>query len=259
MTTAIQSLWIGRKLSLIEQLCIKSYLALGYEFKLYIYDTVQNIPENTTICDAKTILPEDAIFTSRTGSVALFADWFRWKLLYEQGGIWVDMDLIGLKRFKKTPDIQFGCEEFGVPSIGYLKFPKKHALPRFMVNACEHPNRFLPYDSPRTRVKKAIRYILGNNRANVGWGESGGPIGFGKALRYFDLMDRGEPYTAHYPVPAASWRHIFDDTFAHYPGMIGDAYAVHLWNEHIRRSQAKDSINNYSEKSLFAYLLKTIT
>ena len=45
----IQGLWIGSRLSRFEYNSIKSYLVAGYEYHLYTYDKVDNIPENVII------------------------------------------------------------------------------------------------------------------------------------------------------------------------------------------------------------------
>ncbi|HRN93968.1 MAG TPA: glycosyltransferase [Chitinophagales bacterium] len=100
-------LWIGNKLSLIELLTIQSFLSFGYHFKLWIYEPLQNdLPEKVELCNANEIIPHNQIFYYKNksqfgigkGSVAGFSDIFRYKLLYEHGGWWVDMDITCLKK-----------------------------------------------------------------------------------------------------------------------------------------------------------------
>ena len=90
MNRVIQSLWIGKELSKMEQLCIKSFLKNGHEFHLYTYDTINNVPEGTVIKNGSDILPKNMIFTYSSGpgkgSVAAFANFFRYKLLLDRGG-----------------------------------------------------------------------------------------------------------------------------------------------------------------------------
>ncbi|RZK56359.1 MAG: hypothetical protein EOO87_05665 [Pedobacter sp.] len=99
----VQSLWIGDKLSKVEQLCIKSFLDAGHEFHLYTYENVANVPEGTNVMNARHIIEEDKIFRFEDGwgkgSVSGFADLFRLLLLKKNGGWWVDMDIICLKPF----------------------------------------------------------------------------------------------------------------------------------------------------------------
>lgn len=252
----IQSLWIGTSLSIIEQLCIKSFQYYGHTFTLYTYNDIESVPEGTIVKDANEILAEEFIFTSHNGSVAHFADWFRWTLLYKKGGAWVDMDLIALRPFDFKHEIVFGDEIYGSPAIGMLKFPKGHFLTKYMADICKKPNMILKYDPFRTRVKKVLRMLSGNNRNRIGWGEAGGPVGFRKALLHFDLMKYSEPVYAFYPIEDRAWQVIFDDTYKSYPSMLcKESYAIHLWNEHIRRDSSF-TINTYDKNSLFSYLLE---
>jgi hypothetical protein len=104
----INALWIGNKLSDLEMLTIQSFLSNGHVFKLWLYEKLENIlPKEVIIGDANEIISRENIFAYRNtnkfghgkGSYAGFSDIFRYKLLYEQGGWWVDMDVTCLKPF----------------------------------------------------------------------------------------------------------------------------------------------------------------
>src|SRR4051812_10885773 len=89
----INGLWIGQ-LSPLEQLCIRSFIVQGHPYHLYTYDALDNVPAGVTLQDAGQILPKSLIFRNQLGkgkgSVAAFSDLFRYKLLLERGGWWVD-------------------------------------------------------------------------------------------------------------------------------------------------------------------------
>lgn len=93
----IQGLWIGDKLSRFEYNSIKSYIKQGYEYHLYTYGKVNNIPEGVIIKDGNDILDKKNIFYYE-GSIAPFSDLFRYKLLFEKGGVWTDCDIICINR-----------------------------------------------------------------------------------------------------------------------------------------------------------------
>jgi hypothetical protein len=102
----VNGLWIGTSLSKVELLTIHSFLAAGHSFRLWTYESIETVlPNNVTLCDANTIIPSTNVFTYKNtnayghgkGSVAGFSDIFRYKLLYEYGGWWVDMDVTCLK------------------------------------------------------------------------------------------------------------------------------------------------------------------
>ena len=106
MEQAINGLWIGDELSPLELLCIKSYLDNGHSFHLWSYQSFQ-LPSwpGLTAKDANEILPEKFVFRYKNGnafghgkgSLAGFSDIFRYKLLWEKGGWWTDMDITCLK------------------------------------------------------------------------------------------------------------------------------------------------------------------
>lgn len=128
MNKIIQSLWIGDRLSNLEKLCISSYLKNGHEFHLYTYGNVQNIPLGTVMKDANEIISSDEIFHDSHGGVASFSDWFRYKLLYERGGWWVDMDSVCLKFFDIKEEYCFSTEgnnEQYIIATGFIKSPPK--------------------------------------------------------------------------------------------------------------------------------------
>lgn len=105
----INGLWIGEKLSKIELLTIASFINHGHDFHLWTYDTIVTpLPEKVTLRNANEIIPREKIFRYKNknqfghgkGSLAGFSDIFRYKLLYEKGGWWVDMDVTCLKPFE---------------------------------------------------------------------------------------------------------------------------------------------------------------
>ena len=104
----VNALWIGDRLSKIELLTICSFLDNGHPFRLWLYEPLlTSLPAGVQISDAAEIIPRERIFTYKNenkyghgkGSVAGFSDIFRYKLLYEKGGWWVDMDVTCLRPF----------------------------------------------------------------------------------------------------------------------------------------------------------------
>jgi mannosyltransferase OCH1-like enzyme len=121
-------------LSVIEVLCIESFLAHGHEFHLYAYETIANVPEGVKIFDANEILEHSDSYEIKKGfgakSKAPFADIFRLHLLYKKGGWWVDMDVICLKNFNELPS-EVIASSLEIPegdcgNINVLCFPPGH-------------------------------------------------------------------------------------------------------------------------------------
>ena len=109
----IQSFWIGKDLSPMEVLCIRSYLFHGHDFHLYVYDdNMKNIPPGTTLMNANEIIPQGNIQIDLFGSWVNFANQFRYALLLKKGGWWVDMDTVCLKPFDFEDDFMFSSEAY---------------------------------------------------------------------------------------------------------------------------------------------------
>jgi hypothetical protein len=98
--TTVNCFWHGTFLSLLEKLTLKSFLANGYDVKLWRYNTDLDIecPWGISVCDANEIIPEDQMFfytgegDCRKGSLGGFSDLFRYMLVDKVGGVYVDMD-----------------------------------------------------------------------------------------------------------------------------------------------------------------------
>lgn len=133
----INSLWIGKSLSQIELLTIHSFLNLGYRFRLWIYEPLETVlPKGVVISDASQIIPRYKVFAYRNknkyghgkGSYAGFSDIFRYKLLFENGGWWVDMDVTALQALPFS-DRYFFRSHHDLKVVGnVMKCPKGSAL-----------------------------------------------------------------------------------------------------------------------------------
>jgi len=149
----IQSLWIGESLEAMELLTIASFLDHGHDFVLWTYTDIKNVPDGIDVRPAAEILPSKFIFTLKSsahhGSVAHFADKFRFKLLEKHGGWWVDMDVTCLKPFDIDEPYVFKKNEIAsapdiIASINIIKCPAKSEVMRYTF---EKANRYLKPDN----------------------------------------------------------------------------------------------------------------
>ncbi|MEQ8704679.1 MAG: glycosyltransferase [Phaeodactylibacter sp.] len=133
----VHGLWIGETLSPVEMLCIKSFQAQGHRFHLWTYGHLRTPPpQGTVICAAQEILPSSAIFRYRygnefghgKGSLAGFSDLFRYKLLYEQGGWWTDMDVTCLRPLDFPAPYVFRAHDVLAVVGNLMKCPKASPL-----------------------------------------------------------------------------------------------------------------------------------
>ncbi|MFO7789194.1 MAG: glycosyltransferase [Bacteroidales bacterium] len=133
----VHALWIGNQLSFVEKLTIKSFIDHGFDFNLWLYNPlVTSVPEQVNIRDAAEIIPRHDVFNYKytnqfghgKGSFAGFSDIFRYKLLYEYGGWWTDMDVTCLKTPDFADDYVFRTHH-SLPLVGnIMKVPPKSEL-----------------------------------------------------------------------------------------------------------------------------------
>jgi hypothetical protein len=120
----VSSLWIGPKLSFLENLCLKSFVDAGHPTKLYVDDPVENIPDGVIVADANDILPSsEFIVNAKTGKVGPHSDKFRYHMLLKTDDIWVDTDAYCWKAFPDTPYL-FGNHFKDLVANGVLRLPK---------------------------------------------------------------------------------------------------------------------------------------
>ncbi len=233
--TTMQSLWIGERLSKIELLAIQSFLSNGHEYHLYVYSDVGEVPSGVILKDAASIIPRNLIFTTR-GSLSIFSDWFRNELLFARGGYWGDL------------------EDCSKANPALMRFPKGHEITRALADVGKEPNRQMPYDTAADRRRKLIRkYVLGNRRNRVEWGEAG-PVGITKLLKHHRLLKLAKPYYYFHPIHFSFWRCAWDDTFRDGLGPFQASYCIHLWNEKIRRGGAMNKNGPFPRHSLIQQL-----
>lgn len=205
----IQGLWIGPRLSTMEQLSITSFLRNGHEYHLYTYEEVEGVPSQTVIKDASEILPPSSIFQYKNRpSYAGFADVFRFQLLYERGGWWADMDMVCLRPFDLEDPYVFSSEMnggFQLTNVGVIKAPAGSAA-----------------------IGHALEICRSKDPNKIFWGEIG-PRLMAQVITRFGLEQYQQPYYKFCPI--SDWRKFIDPYIA---AIHIEAYAIHLWNENWR-------------------------
>lgn len=112
----IQGLWVGEQVTNFHRLCIESFLRNGHCYVLYTYGPVGNLPEGVVIKDANKIVPSTLIY-QYDGSYAGFSDLFRNKLLFDNGGWYVDLDIYCLRPFDIDSEIMFSLDYYHQDAI----------------------------------------------------------------------------------------------------------------------------------------------
>jgi mannosyltransferase OCH1-like enzyme len=231
----IQGLWIGPELSVMEQLSISSFLANGHGYHLYVYDEVKNVPAGVVFRDASEILPATQIFQYKhRPSYAGFSNFFRYKLLLERGGWWVDTDTICLKAFDFAEEYVFSTEinHHGreVVTSGMIKVPVDSSVMAYAWKVCQT-----------------------KNPGRLVWGETG-PRLMAKAVRELSLERYRKEAHVFCPINYADWQRVLQPGFE----IIFDerTFAIHLWNE-MWRVAGQDKDAQYPQSCLYEELKRT--
>lgn len=208
------SFWYGKALTPYEVLCIKSFLDHGHRFRLYSYDEIA-LPAGAELCDASSILPRDQVFFYTSGpgagSVAAFANKFRYALLAQQGGWWVDMDIVCLVDEFEDYDTFFAYEEGARINNAMLKFPKGSPI----MQAC--------WDGADASGK------------DLAWGQTG-PRLLTDVLERSSMAGSAQNVSLCYALEWHQYLYFWDPVLRPYVEQaVQDSIVVHLWNEMVRR------------------------
>jgi len=162
----IYMLWIGTKLSPLEQCCMKSFVQNGHKVFLYAYNDFEDLPQGVTLLDASDIIEEEKVFRHRNGGLSIFSDFFRWKLLMKHPGVfWVDADVFCLKPFDFDTDYVLGGRyvEFGELFINnaIMKIPSDSPILHEMYELWDRPEKFLPHIAKKKSKKNFFHKLLG--------------------------------------------------------------------------------------------------
>jgi hypothetical protein len=231
MPAIMQGLWIGKTLSVMEQLSLASFLRHGHPYHLYVYEEVSNVPAGTVLHDGNTIVPARMIFQyTHHQSYAGFANFFRYSLLLQKGGWWVDTDVICLKPFDFVEEYVFSTEWSRgqeMLNAGVIKAPVGSAAMAYAWHVCQTKN-------PTALV----------------WGEVGSQL-VTEVVQKFGLEVYRKRHTVFCPLSYTAWDAVLEPQRVW--GFDETTYAIHLWNEMWRRG-GRDKNVHYHPACLYEQL-----
>jgi hypothetical protein len=217
----------------MQQLAVRSFLQNGHEFYLFAYDTIDDVPPGTTVCEAREIFPRERVFSYQhgfgKGSYSAFSNLFRYQLLLERGGWWVDTDVVCLRPFDFDGEYVFASEhndDFTVNAATcVVKAPARSPLLQYCVDVC-----------------------LARGKEEIKWGDLG-PSLLEEAIARFALGSCLQPVSAFTPI---NWFETADLLTPGFDiGRLRDSYAIHMWNQmwkhegHAEETAGADSLYTY--------------
>lgn len=236
VSNIIQTLWIGDTLSTMELISLNSFVKNNMEIHLYCYENIKNVPEGVIVKNGSDILPKEDIFSYQVGpgkgSFSAFSNYFRYKLLYEKGGWWVDTDMVCLQPWDFEDNYVFCSEEeYGtgltIVNTGAIKCPSNSAIMGYCYNEC-----------------------LKQNKDTLEWGTVG-PKLLAQAVNKFNYKKYVKPtHTFSFIAPFRSNLFIEENKKLKPSKSI---YGLHLWNEAWRRLGI-DKHGTYPSTSIYEQL-----
>ncbi|MBV0912621.1 hypothetical protein [Anianabacter salinae] len=116
----VASLWLGDRLSFIEQVVLQSWVDHGHDVQLYAYGDVAGVPGAVDLVSAADILPPRDLPDAH--DAAIFTDIFRLTLLAQADVTWFDMRALCVAPLP-ADDVLFGLSAPDVVSPLVLRVP----------------------------------------------------------------------------------------------------------------------------------------
>ena len=198
----VNCLWVGTSLRQIEIACLLSMLRAGHVVRLFSYGQPLNVPDGCEVVDANELIArENFLFYRYTNSPALGANVFRYKILQQGLGLWLDLDVLVLKPIPVPTDYLFGLQDPTAINNAVLYLPQNSILLQRLLSYVEDPFVVPPFFPMKARAKLYAKKLLGRPRhvSDLNWGVFGphAITHFAKKLR---LFDKACPPEVFYPV-----------------------------------------------------------
>jgi hypothetical protein len=230
----VNSLWVGTDLSDMERIAMTSHLKQGHAYRLWCYDDIEGVPDGVIIEDGNKVLPESDIFTYRVGegrgSFSAFSNLFRYKMIADGHGWWVDTDVVALKPFNFQTAHVFASE--------LTEDYRAHATTCVIKSTPEFG-------------KSCYEWARGQNRDTLEWGVIGPTL-----LRHQIIKQRLGQFVRN-PVDFCplNWFDPLANEIQFESLNLDNSYAVHLWHEMWRRKNINKN-GAFHEGTLYGRLKK---
>ena len=252
----IASLWIGGRLSWLEQLCLKSFADAGHETTLYSYAPIDNIPEGVKAASAEEIYPSEPMLRhARTGSPAIHADMFRLNMLKKTDNVWVDADMYCWRPFDYPSKHIYGWEKPGVVCNAVLGMPKNSKALNAMMKFFEDEYAIAPWLKPWQQKELQAEKDAGRpvHMTEQNWGFTGP-----SAVTYFLIktgeIENAQPEAAFYPISFKERNQMILSRFNIEERLTPETRGVHFWARRMK-PRLEEKENNTPRRGSFMHKL----
>jgi hypothetical protein len=241
----ICSFWHG-PFGWLERLCIGSFLRHGHRVEIYAYEPIAGLPEGATWRNAAEVVPRDRVFFYKgTGTIGVFADYFRLVLQQRSAGIWVDCDMYCVRPFPAPGRFLFGYERApradgrggSVNNAVLYIAPDEPLLDDLLSIFIEGKRPLLePHLPLARRLEVAAQRLLGRNvpPQNMQFGATG-PFALTHFIDKRNMRSAVSPADVFYPVPYEGIPALMQPGSSIDAGLTPRTLGVHIWLSQLTR------------------------
>lgn len=258
MTVEIATLWIGGRLSWLEQLCLKSFADAGHHVTLYGYDKIENIPDGIHAGDAAEIFPGEPLLRhARTQSPAIHADIWRLHLLKKTDKVWVDADMYCYRKFDFSRQSIFGWEKEGLVCNAVLGLPKSSKALNGLLEFFEDPYAIAPWLKPWQRKELEAARDAGKpiHMTEQDWGYTG-PASVTWFLNKTGEIKYAQPKSVFYPISFRDRNKMIVSRFNMEEQLTPETCGIHFWARRMKPRLEEKENNRPRPGSLMHKLLQ---
>jgi len=231
------TLWIGDCLPPMARACLRSFLRHGHRTILHTYAPLEGVPAGVEVRDAARILPDSAIIRyHRSRSVAIFANYFRYKLALRDRGFWVDCDMYCVRPMDFADDPVFGFQDDRELNNAVLRLEPHSALLADLLALFEERRAAFPWLKRDQRLRASLRALYHRTPriAHLPWGSTG-PKALTWIARKHGLLAKAQPRAVFYPLIYLDYGELGSSRFDLASVIEPDTVAVHLWNQQLKQ------------------------
>jgi hypothetical protein len=234
------SVWIGPRLSAMAAACLNSFVEMGHQVDLYVYDEPAGVPSGVTVKDAAAHVPRDRIIRHEKGSYALFSDLFRYELLAREAGLWIDTDVLCVRPIQREGEYVFGFESSERINGAVLRLPATSPILSDLRSIFE-PGWIPPWHHGLKRAAHALRYRIGSGYgvSKMSWG-SAGPRALTFFARRHGIAGFARPIEEFYPLPPSDALRVTRPDLDLSRIVTDRTLCIHLWADKLSGLQQAD-------------------
>lgn len=159
--STINTVWIGKKLGPVHVACLKSFIRHGHDVVLHTYGKPEDTPDGVRLFDANKLMKEEEIVRhKKTNSLTLASDRYRYRILREGMGLYVDCDVYCVRPFEQSEYVM-GWHSDDTINNAVLNAPFDSPFLKQVLDASEDLYFIAPWFKKRKKAYYRTRKAIG--------------------------------------------------------------------------------------------------